>query len=451
MPLHDHCGIDRPCRLLPPPTCFGTSRRTRATGSSAIVQAIDPNEKLGAAGYGPQAFITADTTIPYRINFENLGPGTVPTPAQPATAPAQRVEITDQLSTNLDWSTLQFTEFGFGDNAHHRAGGPPVLLRHRPDDLQRPDLRRRGRAELQLRPRARSAPSSSRSTRPPRCRPTCSPASCRPRTAPAVGKGYIAYTVQPKAGLPTGTEIRNVALISFDGQTIIATNQVDPHDPSQGTDPAKEALNTIDAGTPSQPGRCPAGDPGPRSSFTVSWSGQDDTGGSGIASYDVYVSDDGGPFTLFLEGTADTSATFTGDNGHTYAFYSVATDNVGHARARPRRGQVMMMVSTEETTAVTAVSGSGVYGSTATLTASLTGNGLPLVGKALTFHLIAAGNDTIVGTADTNTSGVATLGNVALAGFHAGSFTGIVTARFEGDSGDEASPGAETSSSGLAR
>ena len=64
------------------------------------------------------------------------------------------------------------------------------------------------------------------------------------------GKGYFSYTVQPKAGLPTGTEIRNVALIRFDGQTIIATNQVDPHDPSQGTDPAKEALNTIDAGAP---------------------------------------------------------------------------------------------------------------------------------------------------------------------------------------------------------
>ena len=51
------------------------------------------------------------------------------------------------------------------------------------------------------------------------------------------GKGYIGYTVQPKAGLPTGTEIRNVALISFDGQTIIATNQIDPQDPAAGTDP----------------------------------------------------------------------------------------------------------------------------------------------------------------------------------------------------------------------
>ena len=64
------------------------------------------------------------------------------------------------------------------------------------------------------------------------------------------GKGYFSYIIQPKAGLPTGTQIRNVALITFDGQTIIATDQVDPHDPSKGIDPAKEALNTIDAGRP---------------------------------------------------------------------------------------------------------------------------------------------------------------------------------------------------------
>lgn len=36
-----------------------------------------------------------------------------------------------------------------------------------------------------------------------------------------------------------------MALITFDSQETIATNQVDPHDPSQGTDPGKECLNTI--------------------------------------------------------------------------------------------------------------------------------------------------------------------------------------------------------------
>ncbi|HET6879682.1 MAG TPA: choice-of-anchor Q domain-containing protein, partial [Pirellulales bacterium] len=69
-------------------------------------------------------------------------------------------------------------------------------------------------------------------------------------------------------------------------------------------------------------------------SFTVSWSGSD-AGGPGIASYSVYVSDNGGPFTAFQTATTATSATFAGVDGHTYGFYSVATDTAGHAQPTP--------------------------------------------------------------------------------------------------------------------
>ena len=62
--------------------------------------------------------------------------------------------------------------------------------------------------------------------------------------------GHISYVIRPRAGLTTGTEIRNIALITFDVNQAIATNQIDPHDPSKGIDLAKEALNTIDAGVP---------------------------------------------------------------------------------------------------------------------------------------------------------------------------------------------------------
>ena len=61
------------------------------------------------------------------------------------------------------------------------------------------------------------------------------------------GMGYFSYVVDARPDLPTGTEVRNIALITFDWGETIATNQVDPHDPSQGTDPRKEALVTIDA------------------------------------------------------------------------------------------------------------------------------------------------------------------------------------------------------------
>src|SRR5438046_1716619 len=61
----------------------------------------------------------------------------------------------------------------------------------------------------------------------------------------------LGCTVLPKTGLATGTQIRNVTLIIFDQNAVIASDQVSETDPSQGADPAKQALVTIDAGLPS--------------------------------------------------------------------------------------------------------------------------------------------------------------------------------------------------------
>src|SRR5437763_9071471 len=59
------------------------------------------------------------------------------------------------------------------------------------------------------------------------------------------GMGHVSYTIQPRAGLPTGTQIRNVAAITFDVNNPIATDQVSETDPTQGVDPNKQALVTI--------------------------------------------------------------------------------------------------------------------------------------------------------------------------------------------------------------
>ncbi len=88
--------------------------------------------------------------------------------------------------------------------------------------------------------------------------------------------------------------------------------------------------------------------------FAVSWSGNDNVGGSGIASYTIYVADDGGSFMPFVSNTEGTSATFAGQNGHTYDFYSVATDNAGNVQAAPTSAQATTTVdATEPTSAVT--------------------------------------------------------------------------------------------------
>lgn len=111
----------------------------------------------------------------------------------------------------------------------------------------------------------------------------------------------------------------------------------------------KQALNTIDAAPPtSSVASLPATEAS--TSFSLTWSGQDDAGGSGIALYNIYVSNDGGPFTPFLSGTTDTSATFTGLNGHTYGFYSVASDNVGNVQPTPAAAQATTKLVSLDTT-----------------------------------------------------------------------------------------------------
>ena len=145
------------------------------------------------------------------------------------------------------------------------------------------------------------------------------------------GQGHFSYVIKAKAGVTSGTEIRNIAFVTFDGQDTIATNQNSPHDPAAGTDPTKEALVTIDVGTPTSTVSPLSATNYP--SFSVNWSGSDDAGGSGIGSFDVLVSDNGGSFSLWLHDTAQTSAIFSGQVEHSYAFYSVGTDNVGHREA----------------------------------------------------------------------------------------------------------------------
>ena len=113
------------------------------------------------------------------------------------------------------------------------------------------------------------------------------------------GEGFAQYTVYPKTGLPSGTEITNMAVIVFDWNEPIDTPLI---------------KHTIDAAPPlSQVDPLPAVVAGAR--FQVSWAGADDPAGSGIDSYDVFVSEDGGPYRLWLDHTNALAATYPGEYG----------------------------------------------------------------------------------------------------------------------------------------
>jgi RHS repeat-associated protein len=295
--------------------------RNRQQGTSAVATAVDPNSLLGPAGYGADGHIIANTTLAYQINFEN---------ESFATAPAQRVTITNQLDTDLGWNTFELTDIGFGDqlitvpeHTSHFETTVSMTYNNKTFDVM---------IEAGIDYAAGQVYAVFQSVDPTTSLPPdVLIGFLPPEDGTGRGMGHISYIIDPKAGLPTGTQIRNIAFISFDGQPQIATNQINPHDPSQGTDPAKEALNTIDASVPESavlalPSSTNTTD------FLVQWTGSDQ--GSGIAEYDVYVSTDGSSYTLW-KATPDTSAIFTGVYGHTYSFYSVAKDNVGYVELAP--------------------------------------------------------------------------------------------------------------------
>ena len=311
----------------PPPTPTPTPTGPGNGGpssSSATSNAWDPNAMIGPSGYGAADFVQDAGVYPYTVDFEN---------AATATAPAQQVTITDQLDPNLDWSTFQLTGIGWGnfnlvippDSQHFQATVPMTY------DGQTFDVD----VEAGIHTATGQVYATFYSINPATgLPPDVLIGFLPPEDGTGRGEGYISYLVEPKANLATGTQIRNVADIVFDGQPAIATDQISDTDPSQGTDPNKEALVTIDAAGPtSSMGPLPAYS---STSFAVTWSGQDDTNGSGIASYNVYVSDDGGlanPWPLATATTA-TSAVFTGVDGHTYAFSVEATDNVGNEQSQ---------------------------------------------------------------------------------------------------------------------
>ena len=314
-------------RLHPPPANPGDG------GGSNTVNSFDPNGKTANAGFGAEHFVAAEDTLGYRVDFEN-------DPA--ATAPAQRVDVLDRLSASLDWNTLEFTEAAFGDTIIAIPPGSQYF--HTTVDVSQNDQDLQVVVDLDFNSATGEIRASFQSLDPATgLPPNVLAGFLPPEDDTGRGQGHIGFTVRPAGGLASGTQIRNVALIRFDFQEMIATNQVDDHDPTQGTDPAKESLVTLDTGLPQS-----SVDPLPATTntldFTVSWSGADDQDGSGIAAFNVFVSDNGGPFQPFVTGTTDTSALFSGEFGHTYGFYTIAVDNVGQQETKTPTAETVTLL-----------------------------------------------------------------------------------------------------------
>lgn len=97
IPTRGECGVNMSCEPQPV-DCTGIC--------TPLERSRDPNHKSGPGGSGDEHFVREDAAFSYRIDFEN---------DSTATAPANRVVVTDDLEPDLVTSAFELTEIGFGD------------------------------------------------------------------------------------------------------------------------------------------------------------------------------------------------------------------------------------------------------------------------------------------------------------------------------------------------
>jgi hypothetical protein len=88
--------------------------------------------------------------------------------------------------------------------------------------------------------------------------------------------------------------------------------------------------------------------------FGVVWIGANYVGQAPIDYFDIVASDNGSPFTLWQTHTRASGALYSGVFGHTYSFYSIATDTAGNVEAPPPTPDAVTLVDLTNTRPVIA-------------------------------------------------------------------------------------------------
>ena len=132
-----------------------------------------------------------------------------------------------------------------------------------------------------------------------------------PNISSPEGEGNVSFSCLLNKTIAHDEIVSNKASIIFDLNTPIVTNtyknRIDAVTPTSTIN----ALNAKQIDT----------------TFTVSWNGLDE--GSGIKKYNIFVAQETSPFVLWKIASKENSASFTGENGKTYSFYSIVSDSLG--------------------------------------------------------------------------------------------------------------------------
>ncbi len=276
------------------------------TGKLIIVWPIDPNEIIGPAGVQlPERFVNKTDAMPYTILFEN---------DTAATAPAKYVRITTKIETKQDPATFELANFGFNNQSFEIPNGLASYY-------QRLDLRDSMNLFVDITAGYDQINNEAfwefRSIDPITLLPSDDPVAgflyLQDTTQPAYGNGFVNFRIRPRTNAITGDTIGAQAKIIFDENDTIPTNIY---------------TNTIDAVAPQSKLEEVSVVSG--NTVFMRWNGKDDTGGSGIDFYSIYITNDNANYSLLVPKTERTDTTMALPPNGSYCLFVIATDRTGN-------------------------------------------------------------------------------------------------------------------------
>jgi hypothetical protein len=277
----------------------------RGVSCTQIVGSADPNLIVGPDGSGHRKMVGSQARLSYQVQYEN--------DPNLATAPAQVVRINVPLSAKFDPQQFRLGSFGWASQTFQVPANSSTYsaLLDMPDSLGY-DVRVLGTVDVVGRRLIWQLE-------------TIDPATGVAPTDPnkgflllndstGRGQGFVNYTIKAAPSAVTGDTLAVQASIVFDTNPPIATNRW---------------KNLLDAVAPtSQLAALPASTPA--TTVALNWTSQDDAGGSGLLSYDLYASQNGGPFQPVAQNLSVRTYNFAGVAGARYSFFVSAQDTTGN-------------------------------------------------------------------------------------------------------------------------
>ena len=278
------------------------------------LHAVDPNDIIGPVGYDTMQWMSVNDVFGYTIRFEN--------DPEFATGPAQIVKINAVIDPHLNLPSIRIGEFGFGSFIFT----PPPNTSFYSERL---DVRDSLGVFVDVTagidivnqeafwifesidPITGLAPLDGNTGFLP---VNDSTVTIYNDTTVQKGEGFVSFTISPKSSAQTGDIVKQDASIIFDQNeeipTNVWTNIIDAFPPTSVMDSLPPNSSTLD--------------------IQLNWTSEDDPGGVGVASYDLYVSKDSAQYFLHTANIDTSSIPFFGNEGSAYKFYIRATDHVGN-------------------------------------------------------------------------------------------------------------------------